>query len=175
MHDLTITCSCFNGMANSVAKVEVKAYTVVQLILNYHLTLNLARMFNQGLCMFQNALNRTIQLRQKSPQFWILNQAILDNLTHPFNQLSFSKRFNNKWVNQNPIWLGKGPHHIFSKWSINTCLSADRRINLGCQASRYLNKMNAPHIGRGYETSQVSNDTTSESHYSIATSQPLLN
>ncbi|CJG49702.1 Uncharacterised protein [Streptococcus pneumoniae] len=174
MHDLAITGSRFDGMANSVAKIEVKTNTIVQLIFNHHLALHLTRMFNQGLCMFQNALNRTIQFRQESPQFWILNQAILDNFTHPFNQLSFSEGFKNKWINQNPIWLGKGPHHIFSKWCVNACLSTDRRINLSCQTSRNLNKVNTPHIGRGYKASQVPNNATTKSHDSIATSQTLL-
>ena len=111
--------------------------------------------------MFQNALYRTIQLRQESPKFWILNQAILDNLTHPFNQLSFSQGSSRiSGSIRTPSGWAKVPHHIFSKWSVDTCLSADRRIHLSCQAGRYLNKMNTPHIGRGYKTSQVPNDTT---------------
>ena len=110
MHDLAITGRCFNSMTNSVAKIEVKANTIVQLILNYHLALNLTRMFNQRSlhapeCYLQNHLAPRQRVHSSDPQ----SSHTLDNLTHSFNHSLFSECFKDKRVNQNPIWLGKVP------------------------------------------------------------------
>ena len=174
MHDLTIAGSCFDGMADSVAKVQVQTNALIQLVFNHDFSLDFAGAVNDIFCMFKDTVNAPVHLLQIFPQLDIIDEAIFDNLTHSFNQFSFTQCFQGLGIDEDTVRLIEGTDHIFGEGGVDPRFSTDRRINLSGQAGRNLQEVDTPHIGSGHKACQITDNSASQGNDAIAPCHAFL-
>ncbi len=163
-----VTSRRLTSVPNRVPKVELEALTIIKLILNNDLTRYVTRALIGTLCVLSATFWETFNLLQLIPEFTIINQDVLNQLSHTLNLLTFSERVKSTWVNQLTIGLVNFTPHVLSIGSIATFVTNTRRVYLGSQASLDLQTVPTKLISRRYKACGTTNYTTSMCYNAIA-------
>ena len=168
----------FKGVADRVAKVEQVAQTAFTLVCRDNLRLDTYRTEHDALQDIRNAIeipSSSLALLIKCCQncvcvaleccelLLVPDSRCLHHLSHTIDDFALRQGLEELKVDVDALRLPEGTHQVLARRCVNSCLSANTRVNHGQQGCRHLHEFNTAHIGGSDEANHVTNDTPTQS------------
>src|SRR5713101_8637430 len=99
---------------------------------------------------------------------------MLDDLGQPGAKLAFWQSLQCIGVRQYEARLVEGADQVLGARVVDGRLAPGRGIHLGQERRRYLNEVDAAHVGRRHEAREISYRTTPQSDHGRASIEPLF-